>query len=314
VALATPVLLWICVRCAPVFAAGGSLVIATAIIWSTTFNLGHFGDATIPLGDRILAAQTLILVGAMLALIIAALFAERRRSELTLQRGNERLQLALNAAELGTFSADLGTGDLQCDARAAMMHGHLVPPTSIKASRRFINRDDLVRMDAALAKAKRTGGGWKVEYRVVHPTNHPLAGETRWIEVESSLVRKPPGSLGGLLGVTRDITARKVAEQALAERDTQLALAGRTALVGSFAFDLPQEECRYRRDTRPFMACPRVLSKPAEPNGELGSTQTTCFGWRPLLRMILLRRHARIFASIVLFVRGEKCDGSKPGP
>lgn len=66
VALATPVLLWICVRCAPVFAAGGSLVIATAIIWSTTFNLGHFGDATIPLGDRILAAQTLILVGAML--------------------------------------------------------------------------------------------------------------------------------------------------------------------------------------------------------------------------------------------------------
>src|SRR6516225_7394358 len=64
-----------------------------------------------------------------------ACFAERRRSELTLQRGNERLQLALNAAELGTFSADLGTGDLQCDARAAMMHGHVVPPTSIKASR-----------------------------------------------------------------------------------------------------------------------------------------------------------------------------------
>ena len=119
-----------------------------------------------------------------------------------------------------------------------MMHGHVVPPTSIKASRRFINRDDLVRMDAALAKAKRTGGGWKVEYRVVHPTSHPLAGETRWIEVESSLVRKPPGSLGGLLGVTRDITARKMAEQALAERDTQLALAGRTALVGSFAFDV----------------------------------------------------------------------------
>src|SRR5262249_62040053 len=58
------------------------------------------------------------------------------------------------------------------------------------------------------------------------------------IEVESSLVCKPRGLLVGLLGITRDVTARKVAEQALAERDTQLALAGRTALVGSFAVDV----------------------------------------------------------------------------
>ena len=41
-----------------------------------------------------------------------------------------------------------------------------------------------------------------------------------------------------LLGVTRDITQRKQAEQALAERNTQLALAGKIALVGSFAFDI----------------------------------------------------------------------------
>jgi len=238
VALATPVLLWVCVRCAPVFAAGGSLVIATAIIWSITLDLGHFGDRSIPLHDRILAAQTLILAGSLLALILAALFAERRRSELTLKQGNERLQLALNAAELGTFSADLGTGQLQCDARAAMMHGHVAPPTKIKESRRFVHRDDLRRIDAALAEAKRTGGGWKAEYRVVPPPDHPLGGETRWIEVESSLVCKPRGLLVGLLGITRDVTARKVAEQALAERDTQLALAGRTALVGSFAVDV----------------------------------------------------------------------------
>jgi PAS domain S-box-containing protein len=235
VALASPVLLWVCVRCAPVFAAGGSLVIATAIIWSITLDLGHFGDRSIPLDDRIIAAQTLILAGSLLALILAALFAERRRSELTLKQGNERLQLALNAAELGTFSADLGTGHLQCDARAAMMHGHVAPPTTIKESRRFVHHDDLQRIDAAVAKAKRTGGGWKAQYRVVPPPDHPLGGETRWIEVESSLVRKPRV---GLLGVTRDVTARKMAEQALAERDTQLALAGKTALVGSFAVDV----------------------------------------------------------------------------
>ena len=40
------------------------------------------------------------------------------------------------------------------------------------------------------------------------------------------------------LGVTRDITERKEAEAALSERSMQLALAGKAALVGSFAFDV----------------------------------------------------------------------------
>ncbi len=44
-----------------------------------------------------------------------------------------------------------------------------------------------------------------------------------------------------LLGVTRDITDRKLAEQALAERNAQLALAGKFALVGTFTFDVDLE-------------------------------------------------------------------------
>ena len=39
--------------------------------------------------------------------------------------------------------------------------------------------------------------------------------------------------------MTVDITERKQAEAALAERNAQLALAGKTALVGSYAFDIP---------------------------------------------------------------------------
>ena len=40
-----------------------------------------------------------------------------------------------------------------------------------------------------------------------------------------------------LLGVTRDITERKQAERALAERNMQLSLAAKAARVGSFAYD-----------------------------------------------------------------------------
>ena len=39
-------------------------------------------------------------------------------------------------------------------------------------------------------------------------------------------------------GLTRDITHHKQAKQALAERNAQLALASRAALVGSYAYDV----------------------------------------------------------------------------
>jgi len=80
VAFVFSLLLWIAVRCRPVFTAAAMFVVALAVVSSITFNIGHFGDASIPLADRMIAAQTLVLVGVLLALVLAALFAERRRS------------------------------------------------------------------------------------------------------------------------------------------------------------------------------------------------------------------------------------------
>ena len=66
----------------------------------------------------------------------------------------------------------------------------------------------------------------------------PRTREMRWVALEGSIVFDNQGKPVGLRGVTRDITDRKRSEQALAERDTQLALAGKVALVGAFTFDL----------------------------------------------------------------------------
>jgi PAS domain S-box-containing protein len=59
----------------------------------------------------------------------------------------------------------------------------------------------------------------------------------RWVALESSVERDSKGIPRGLIGVTRDITSRKLAEQALAERNLLLALAGKSARVGSFTLD-----------------------------------------------------------------------------
>jgi PAS domain S-box-containing protein len=244
VVLAFPLLLWVSVRCRPVFAAAATFVVALTVICSTTFEVGHFGDESIPLTDRILAAQTLVLAAALLVLVLAALFAERSRSETALKQSKDRLQLALDGAELGAFSADLITGRLEFDARAARIHGHAICATTIKESRRFVHPDDRARIDAALAEAKRNGGRWSAEYRVRAPPDHPRGGETRWVAVDSSVVRDRDGTPIGLLGVTRDITERKRAEQELADVAVHRALASKSGLVGTYVYDADHEKAQ----------------------------------------------------------------------
>ena len=226
------------------FSAAAAFFVALAVIWSKTFNLGYFGNGSIPIFDSLFAAQSFVLAAALVAFVLAALFAERRRSETALKLGNEllrdsneRLELALGAAELGTFSLDLDTGLIECDARAAHIHGHLSLPKTIKEGRRFVHPDDRVCIDARFAEAQSTGGASSAEYRVVHPPGHPHAGEVRWVALEGSTVRGAQGKPGRLLGICRDITQRKRAAAALAERNVQLALAGKAALVGSYAYD-----------------------------------------------------------------------------
>jgi two-component sensor histidine kinase len=114
VILGFPLLLWTAVRTRPVFAAAAAFVVALTIFTSTTFNVGPFGDASIPLSDRILAAQTAVLMAALLAFTLAALFAERRRNEAMLKQGKERLQLVVTELDhrvknvLATVSAVAG--------------------------------------------------------------------------------------------------------------------------------------------------------------------------------------------------------------
>ena len=93
-ALLFPILLWLAARCRPVFAAGGALIVSLALTWTTTFGIGHFGNTGLPVDYRILQAQAIILVLAIGAQTLAALFAERRASDALEARLSERTRIA----------------------------------------------------------------------------------------------------------------------------------------------------------------------------------------------------------------------------
>jgi len=92
IAWLSPMLLWLAARCRPVFAAAGAFIVSVTIVCTTVFGIGHFGDPNLPIDDRILGAQASILVVALSAYILAALFAERRESEARLASSNTMLE------------------------------------------------------------------------------------------------------------------------------------------------------------------------------------------------------------------------------
>ncbi len=87
-----PMLLWLAARCRPVFAAAGAFLVSITVVSTTVFGIGHFGHVELPTDERILQAQAAILVVSLCAFVLAALFAERRESEVRLALSNMILE------------------------------------------------------------------------------------------------------------------------------------------------------------------------------------------------------------------------------
>jgi signal transduction histidine kinase len=90
-----PIFLWLAARYRPAFSAAGAFVFSMTTVWTTVVGIGHFGDSSLAITDRVLGAQAAILVVALSAYVLAALFAERRESATHLQR--ERDNKLMNA-------------------------------------------------------------------------------------------------------------------------------------------------------------------------------------------------------------------------
>jgi signal transduction histidine kinase len=71
-------LLWLAARCQPVFAAAAAFIVSLSIVWTTTFGIGYFGNPSLSMNERVVAAQLSILLVSLGASILAALFAEVR--------------------------------------------------------------------------------------------------------------------------------------------------------------------------------------------------------------------------------------------
>lgn len=141
------ILLWISARCRPVFAAAAVFLVSITFVATAVFDIGHFGDIRIQLGDRILQAQSAILFVATGAFVLAGLFAEAKDSDARLSRSNRMLE---HERDNKLMNAQAIT--------AAIAHEVRQPLAAIAANagaaRRFLLRPqpDLAEVEAALAR------------------------------------------------------------------------------------------------------------------------------------------------------------------
>jgi PAS domain S-box-containing protein len=91
-AFVLPLLLWLTARCQPIFGMAGAFLASAGIISATTFGVGRFGDAAVPLAHRVAGAQSAMMVVTLFTLVLAVLFAQRKKAEGSLAK--ERAMLA----------------------------------------------------------------------------------------------------------------------------------------------------------------------------------------------------------------------------
>ena len=136
------------------------------------------------------------------------------------------LQTALNAGHLGALELHLPEFELEAsDTCRAFFGRKRGDPFSYEDLQAAVHPEDRARRVEVLNQAIKTGQDYSIEYRTIWPD-----GSQHWVDVRARAVRRPDGSIKSLVGVSSDITARKVSE---IERDTLLSqlAAERTALA-----------------------------------------------------------------------------------
>jgi signal transduction histidine kinase len=137
-----------------VFAAAGAFIVSLTVVWATIFGIGHFGDTVLPLDERILQAQAVILVVTLGAFVLAALFSERRQHETVLMNSETRLARANKMLQRERDNKLMNVGA----AISAISHELKQPLTAIvtkgSAARRFLERSpsDIPRVQAILGE------------------------------------------------------------------------------------------------------------------------------------------------------------------
>jgi PAS domain S-box-containing protein len=156
---------------------------------------------------------------------------ERKKTEAILKESETRLADALEAGQVMAFEWDARKRASRRSHNAA-----LIIDASAAGVAQFLTRvhpEDREGFRAAIRGLRPDRPSYTFNFRFCCAN-----GSQVWLEETAKAEFDAKGKLLRIKGLTRNISDRKRAEDALAERNLQLSLAGKAALVGSYSYDL----------------------------------------------------------------------------
>jgi diguanylate cyclase (GGDEF)-like protein/PAS domain S-box-containing protein len=134
---------------------------------------------------------------------------ERRRVDFALQTSEERLRLALDAANMGTWEMETQSREMMCHGLALDMfcidEGNPIPWDQLT---RYIHREDLTRVTRDLQQCLHGQEPCHIEFRSQHTD-----GGLHWLRLQGKTVNPDHGGQDSrMLGVVQDVSQHKWAE------------------------------------------------------------------------------------------------------
>lgn len=218
-----PVLLWAAVRFGPKAVNTSLAVVAFLAIWNAVHGLGPFsGESS---ARNALEIQLFLILISMPLMFLAAVIQERGRSVEEMRQSQDRLKMALNAAQMGTWDWNLVDGTTRWSSETKRMFGLL--PTDREGPPDFffglLHPDDRERVKQTIERSVAECLPYESEFRI------PRAdGSVRWIRGRGKVIVDDNHLPLRLIGINADITTRKAAENQLIQSNRQVRLlAGR---------------------------------------------------------------------------------------
>ncbi|TDF85586.1 PAS domain S-box protein [Pseudomonas sp. H9] len=204
--------------------------------------------------DGILSTQNIELEGTVYLLSTFVDTSERKRADQALRDSQERLDLALDSAQLGTWDWHIPSGMLYGSARAAELHGMKAEPFHESFDAFFEGVPEQER--SSMRKAYRSlregpADNYQITYQVQLEN-----GTSRYIESRARLYRDEQGNPLRMAGTLLDITDQVEREQRLTSSEEKFA---------SLFQASPDPICVTRQDNGQFI--------------EINPAFTQTFGW-----------------------------------
>ncbi|HEU5154914.1 MAG TPA: PAS domain S-box protein [Gemmatimonadales bacterium] len=264
-----PFLLWAALRFGPRGISAALLLVSSLAIWGAVEGHGPFAGNS-P-AENALAVQLFLIVVSVLSLSLAAIMRERVVGERDARDYRERLNLGLEAAQVGTWEWDILRGAVFLSDKSSQIFG-LSPIQQELSFNQFlglVSPTDRATLSQAIQGAIEQRAPYECEFRIKRNDSG-----TSWVLSKGKALYDRVGRPEHMLGVNVDITERKANEEL---RREERALRESEARLRELADAMPQIVWSVRPDGQFEYFNRRWYELTGVPHGQIGQES-----WLPM--------------------------------